>query len=132
MKIKQSKLKKIILEEIQAVSEGGAMQHWRDFAMQRILTDREASIAMGEIARYIKKNASYTYSLPQYQEILNMIEGEEGILGLLEDVESHKRNELYPGGPQRDDAVKDRLKPDDFSDLDGSEPEASSFNPGRQ
>ena len=56
------------------INEGGAMMHFRDYQMQRVLTITEAMHVLEELTRFVKKNAGYNYPRPGYGEALSKLE----------------------------------------------------------
>lgn len=56
------------------INEGGAMMHFRDYQMQRVLTIGEALHVLEELTRFVRKNAGYSYPRPGYMEALSKLE----------------------------------------------------------
>ena len=68
---KANKKKKKVRKDL---NEGGAMMHFRDYQMQRILTVAEALRVLEELTRFVRKNAGYNYPRPGYGEALSKLE----------------------------------------------------------
>ena len=72
MKLLIENWKKFVISE--DINEGGAMMHWRDYQMQRILDPKEALHVLEELTRFVKKNADYSYPRPGYGEALGLLQ----------------------------------------------------------
>ena len=99
------------MEEIKStIKEGGAQQLIGQYNIQYITEDSEVVVALDVIRKHISRNAGYSYGIPEYKDVLNIIEEASSLMQTIIDKKEEEKQSYRQQTPGGDSPLSSLLR----------------------